>query len=295
MPNVPDYSLYIGVKKVRATQTANTNTAIIKGRAPYLYDGYFPLYRSVGLPINALVSNKFTQGLGGTPAPPPFSPDNISTMGMWLDGIDSSSMVLSGSTVTQWNDKSGNSHNGVSVSSPQLGTTTTGRQCVVFNGSNYFNISNANTLSGGSMTIFVQASATVDSRNMFAIWGNTRIISHQLYYNGNIIFFPSSTIFLNANTMACIVENASTTVCSSFFNGTAGNTTTSVSTTPTTEFVLGIHFNLTNGWIGNIQEFIIYNRALLMGERQMVEGYLAWKWGTEGSLPANHPYKLAKP
>lgn len=67
MANVPDYSQYIAVKKVRAVQTANTNSAVSKGRAAYRYDGYFPLYRSVRLPANALLSNKFIVPAG----PPP--------------------------------------------------------------------------------------------------------------------------------------------------------------------------------------------------------------------------------
>lgn len=61
MSNVPDYSQYIAVKKVRAVQTANSNSAVSKGRSTYRYNGYFPLYRNVGLPVNALLSNKFIQ------------------------------------------------------------------------------------------------------------------------------------------------------------------------------------------------------------------------------------------
>ena len=30
-------------------------------------------------------------------------------------------------------------------------------------------------------------------------------------------------------------------------------------------------------------------------DRQLVEGYLAWRWGLEGNLPAGHPYKSAAP
>lgn len=31
------------------------------------------------------------------------------------------------------------------------------------------------------------------------------------------------------------------------------------------------------------------------GERQKLEGYLAWKWGLEGNLPVGHPYENAAP
>ena len=32
-----------------------------------------------------------------------------------------------------------------------------------------------------------------------------------------------------------------------------------------------------------------------LATEQLMEGYLAWKWGVQGSLPANHPYKSAAP
>jgi hypothetical protein len=30
-------------------------------------------------------------------------------------------------------------------------------------------------------------------------------------------------------------------------------------------------------------------------DRQKIEGYLAWKWGIQASLPAAHPYRNAAP
>jgi hypothetical protein len=226
---------------------------------------------------------------------PIFNPLALSNCGMWLDAADATSLTMSGSNVVRWNDKSGNTRHAVSTGNPQMGTTTTGRPAVVLSGANYFDVSGASTLSGGAMTIFAQASATTNSRNLLAIWGNTRVITFQLYYNGNIIFFTSNTLFFNSNAMCCIVENPATTVCSSFFNGRTDNTTTAASFTPTSEFVLGANWNYSNGWIGNIQEVIIYNRALPAAERQQVEGYLAGKWGLMPTLPVGHPYKAATP
>ncbi len=42
-------------------------------------------------------------------------------------------------------------------------------------------------------------------------------------------------------------------------------------------------------------ETIVVHGALSGSNRQRVEGYLAWKWGMQGSLPVNHPYKNAPP
>ena len=42
-------------------------------------------------------------------------------------------------------------------------------------------------------------------------------------------------------------------------------------------------------------EVIIFKTLLSEEERQRVEGYLAWKWGTVSSLDSSHPYKTAPP
>jgi hypothetical protein len=44
-----------------------------------------------------------------------------------------------------------------------------------------------------------------------------------------------------------------------------------------------------------VAEMIVYSAALTEDKIQMVEGYLAWKWGLDSYLPANHPYKFAPP
>jgi hypothetical protein len=46
----------------------------------------------------------------------------------------------------------------------------------------------------------------------------------------------------------------------------------------------------------NLAEVIVFNTALAdANDRQMVEGYLAWKWGLNTSLPTSHPYYGAPP
>jgi hypothetical protein len=46
----------------------------------------------------------------------------------------------------------------------------------------------------------------------------------------------------------------------------------------------------TNFYSGYTAEILIYSKFLTHAERQRVEGYLAWKWGLTGQLPAAHPY-----
>jgi hypothetical protein len=50
------------------------------------------------------------------------------------------------------------------------------------------------------------------------------------------------------------------------------------------------------GWLlGHIQEVLVYNTPLSIPQYRFVEGYLAWKWGFQNSLPASHPYRNYPP
>ena len=50
---------------------------------------------------------------------------------------------------------------------------------------------------------------------------------------------------------------------------------------------------------GSIAEILIYEHLTVhpmnTAERQKIEGYLAWKWGIQASLPAGHPYESGAP
>ena len=46
---------------------------------------------------------------------------------------------------------------------------------------------------------------------------------------------------------------------------------------------------------GLIAEVVILDGAVNEDTRQKMVGYLAWKWGMEARLPADHPYKSAPP
>jgi len=46
---------------------------------------------------------------------------------------------------------------------------------------------------------------------------------------------------------------------------------------------------------GYLQELISYRVALTEQQRQMAEGYLAWRWSTQRILPATHPFNTVPP
>ncbi len=48
-------------------------------------------------------------------------------------------------------------------------------------------------------------------------------------------------------------------------------------------------------WKGDLGELLIFNESLEDDEIESIEGYLAHKWGIEGSLIAGHPYESSPP
>lgn len=58
---------------------------------------------------------------------------------------------------------------------------------------------------------------------------------------------------------------------------------------------LGGSIGTSSTFHGSIAEVLVFNSALTTSDRQKVEGYLAWKYGLQGNLPAGHPYLSAAP
>jgi hypothetical protein len=76
-------------------------------------------------------------------------------------------------------------------------------------------------------------------------------------------------------------------------NGT--NSVINPSTKGLSGIELGTWNNGSNAQNVFLSEVVLVNRMLTAKERQSMEGYLAWKWGMQLSLPVNHPSYLAPP
>jgi len=71
--------------------------------------------------------------------------------------------------------------------------------------------------------------------------------------------------------------------------GSNGSVNTNIPFNTTTSYI-GNDQN--NAWLeGNVAEVIFCDEKNSDADRQLIEGYLAWKWGLTNNLPANHPYK----
>jgi hypothetical protein len=240
------------------------------------------------------------------------SPLSVPGCQLWFDAADTSSLSLSGSSVTQWRDKSGNSRNATSVTgTPVLSNNTRlAKQGIYFNGSSYITGSysySSNTLSwfvvgtmesdgdpyGRLLSFGVPAQYDFDNTlrlNALAREiSTTQLITYRNGYIGSNMFISYSVPFMYSS----VLDGASN---SPFLNGTAGSGAASSGNFGFTTFGLSSSFGL------NIQrnkgflfEVVVYATPLAASNRQRIEGYLAWKWGMTANLPANHPFKTVRP
>jgi hypothetical protein len=49
------------------------------------------------------------------------------------------------------------------------------------------------------------------------------------------------------------------------------------------------------GTQGDIAEILFTNTNPALTDKEKIEGYLAYKWGLQASLPSDHPYKSNAP
>jgi hypothetical protein len=253
-------------------------------------------------------------------AVPIFDPRLVSFCALWLDANDATTLSLSGSNVTQWRDKSGNGFHATAYQSPTL-TTMNGLTGIAFGGNNNFDGSIATRAS--AVTVFAIASnpgtasgylrlvslatleTTTDSTtdgfvvaleqpdDATAIGGERN--------TGTAYSSGAGTITANTVFMAC--STWSTNTVNIFVNGTLRNNSSySKGAFTYLNYAIGraiqLGFGGTNPtfvWPGSVGEVLVFNVVLSTYQRQQVEGYLAWKWKLQSSLPSTHPYSKYPP
>jgi hypothetical protein len=111
--------------------------------------------------------------------------------------------------------------------------------------------------------------------------GNYDLSSGTVYSNnvGNIMSFQSNT-----------------TGWGVWRNGTIEGTTNTISTPNNTN----IGYALAKQFGTARQSNLVFGEVIMVQTtdtttRQLIEGYLAWKWGLTSSLPSDHPYKNSAP
>jgi hypothetical protein len=246
---------------------------------------------------------------------PTFVPTQITNCAAWYDATDplaNGVQQASSFALSTWADKSGNSRNltvgsssnvnytmnlfganpGVQVNA-NLGLSTAAFQ----NSSNasIFMVVNVNGNIGTNGTFFVHG----DKTNDFAVKRNGTTQTLELQTNND----NSSTVPYSTNTTT-LLSGVMTSGTSRYFSVTTANGQQIATATNPLSWTSGVKILTVGSSISTafsessnsyIAEVVYYTSALTTWQRQVVEGYLAWKWGVATGLPSTHPWRLRAP
>ena len=227
-----------------------------------------------------------------------WTPSAISTA-IWLDASDTNSVTLSGTSVTEWRDKSGNSRHATPGASPVYETSVqNGLNAVSFVPVDYLRSTWSVASSQATSAFLVVKPDNITSNNRVlsgALSGAERrnftfILDNYNIYDGTNGYTSTGGTDTNWKVMS-IIYNTTGII---YANGTSVLTQNpfSLSSFGYVDFGAG---NGINGYDGYIGEIILLDSAASTDTRQTIEGYLAHKWGLQANLPANHPYKNVAP
>lgn len=279
---------YLQWKWGRSSTIPSTNPYVI---TPPYSTVPFPL-----VPRIPLASNKY------------FNPTSIAGCVIWFDAADTTQLSITGTTVNTWTSKGSASLTATSVGAGSIVYEKyNGRNALRFNGTNTKMTTGTVASYGASATTWISASVNLtavtvstptDASLVFATSGApeksiryTQTPGSQLYTFNNGSFRDSQNF---TNGVRGFIDSAAS--FTAYVNGANATNSTSAVTYQAglnQSFIMG-QWN-TGTLDGYIQEIIVYNSALSLAQYQQAEGYLAWKWGFQGSLPSNHPFKLFPP
>lgn len=233
-----------------------------------------------------------------------------SSLALWLDADDASTITLNGSTVSEWRDKSGNGRHASqpnkasqpiyspsringrpAVFSDGIDDIMTFSTAIIPNNFTIITVSQANSNSDQQAFIISQMGNVADvGRTQF--WmprsGNNAgiqvgdsfiVVSYPFLLNANIItswerVSTIATIGVNGTLLGSgTVLPATENAPTSIFGRTAGNTYSQVT----------------------IGELIIVANGASTTDRQRLEGYLAHKRNQAANLPSDHPFRFTPP
>lgn len=249
--------------------------------------------------------------------------------------VNGTGLTSTAGTVTSWVDKSGSNNNSTAASgSPTLTLNSlNGKPGIVFSGASnsYIQVPRVVT---NNFSIFVVFSTTANGSNSSPIPGGSRTDSAGNHWWGGLGIFDGEMagtsndmgISLCGSNLAFGLGNQTTAQDTTEFSAVAVNTgagfigeifrtessglmemfvngTFQVSATGSTAarvsptLKIGSIQTLPAGYYftGNVYEIICYTRILTQNQRQIIEGYLAWKWGRQGVLPNDHLFTKYPP
>jgi hypothetical protein len=315
---------YFALTVIPSTITASISTfrlALYANQRSHLVSNLSTMnYTFLVQSINdAAYSNPTTTSLLVT-APP--VPARLSGVQLWLDGNSPGGNPSNNAALTSWQDKSGNGRNVTLTGNPVF-------QTGVVNGLAAVNFTSAtnNAMYG---TTLIAPGTFIGALNVFVVY---RYLSSQpsgsmvleragppisdgvgllscynvavlVADNASVQNFGYPNIYRNTVSMfnqLVSQQSSSNSFYAQYLNATQQTTTDN--NNPLTNFTPSdtkTNFNIGSSRNGNLFsgyycELVVFNVALSTSDRQLMEGYLAWKWGIQAKLPEAHPYAFVAP
>jgi hypothetical protein len=238
-------------------------------------------------------------------------------LALWLDASDAATLTLEGSAVSEWRDKSGNGRHvgqALAASRPARALWASGRAVVAFDGDDVLATTGNFPITGNpEFSVFFVHQKTREGNGSVLGWGNVwgSLIAFGFLEEGTggiVGFgyagantFRTSSAALDAPVVTAYVKTPGAIHATSAAYRDGANIATTGHSTNTPNIAAGpLHLGQwanypNNRLVGSIAEAIILPTALAAPERERIEGYLAHKWGLQGNLPADHPWKAAPP
>jgi hypothetical protein len=230
-------------------------------------------------------------------------PTQSGPISVWLDAADPSTITLVSGRVSQWADKA--RYNGVSwtlfqntsgirptyanngvvfsaASNTYLTSVTTGSGQIGSTTSVFMVVTNCISGTAGSSTVLFGAGTNPPTSTSFSVSVGSSTTQTVSSIGG------SSAVSLPGTFLLAARINATTR--SLRLNGAVVSTAAGGTVTITAGHVLTMGAVGSAYLNGSINEVIVFLGSLNTGMTQIVEGYLAWKWGLAHRLPTTHPY-----
>ena len=252
-----------------------------------------------------------------------WTPNEISTV-FWLDAARSSTITIS-TGVSTWADRKGSGVNAVQATAanqPSYSATAFPGSLpgVLFDGSDdvmdifttamrnqthgvywVWSRSGAGTVGDiykPSISVLASAGQGTDRGTLHYVKNSNSLGACYPYYGGPVqanYDLSSGTAYSN-NVGNIMAFQSNTTGWGVWRDGTLEGTTNTIATPDNTIVGYGLGRQYTPNRASNIViAEVIMVESTNTTTRQLIEGYLAWKWGLQGSLPVGHPYKNAAP
>ena len=207
---------------------------------------------------------------------------------MWMDAADDTTFSYSsGTTVSQWRDKSGsNNHMAPISAAPTRNAFLNSRKVLAFTTTQQIRNTTLSLISSAN-TVFVICRYTHASLGRERILTSDESANNWLlgnYGNGINRYYANGWVNLSYDTPDTAWRiymgdwsGPSTDLANFYSNGTAGNTNNSDASQGPSSLGINRYYAETSNC--EVSEIVVFNRVLSTAERRLVHTYLGQKWG----------------